>query len=146
MLVYLDSSVLARAYLRDEPGHAEAAAFLDGEDVLVAGTLTVIEVNSALIRADRANRVSDLDRVLRAFNDDIAPDGAVTVITAEQTLIENSALAIVRRFGIRTLDAWHLAVADLSARQLAGDDEPVAFASRDQGQRAAADALGFALA
>lgn len=145
MLVYLDSSVLARAYLRDEPGYVEAAAFLEGDDFLVTCTLTIIEVTSALVRADKANRVADLDQVMCAFNDDIGPDGPVTTIGAEQSLIENTALTIVRQFGIRTLDALHLAVADLSARQLAGDEETVAFASRDEDQRTAAEALGFAL-
>jgi hypothetical protein len=37
----------------------------------------------------------------------------------------------------------HLAVAELSARPLAGADEDVGFASRDTGQLAAAVSLGF---
>ena len=38
MIVYLDSSTLARVYLVDEPGHDEAAALIeDPEIVLVSG-------------------------------------------------------------------------------------------------------------
>jgi uncharacterized protein len=40
VLIYIDSSVLARAYMPDEPGHAEALGLLEGDDVLVTGPLT----------------------------------------------------------------------------------------------------------
>jgi len=53
-------------------------------------------------------------------------------------------MTIVRQHGLRTLAALHLAVADLTARPLAGDNEQVAFASRDAAQRAAAEQMGFA--
>lgn len=144
MLVYLDSSVLARAYLWDEDGHREAVALLDGEDLLVTSALTLLEVTSALVRAASGGRIGDLDGLLLALGADLSADGPVTVITADQQLAENAALSIVRRHGLRTLDALHLAVADLSARPLAGDDEPLAFASRDDAQRTAAEQLGFA--
>jgi predicted nucleic acid-binding protein len=144
VLIYLDPSVLARAYLHDEPGHQEAAALLQGDDFLITSTLTLIEVSSALFRAARSNRIGDLEGVLLALDADISADGPVTMITADQLLAENAALEIVRAHGLRTLDAHHLAVADLSARPLAGDDEEVAFASRDDAQRAVAEQLGFA--
>lgn len=145
MLVYVDSSVLARAYLQDEAGHHEAVALVAGDDLLVTSTLTVLEVRSALVRAARSNRIGDLDGLLLALDADLSADGPVTVITADQQFAENAALSIVRQFGLRSLDALHLAVADLSARPLAGDDEQVAFASRDDAQRAAAERLGFVL-
>jgi hypothetical protein len=59
-------------------------------------------------------------------------------------VIETMARQIVRAHGLHTLDALHLAVADLSARPLAGDDEEVGFASLDDAQRAVAEQLGFA--
>lgn len=144
MLVYLDSSVLGRAYLSDEPGHEKARALLAGEDLLVTSTLALLEVTSALVRASRTGRIGDLEGILLALEAESSVDGPVTVISADQSLAENAALGIVREHGLRTLDALHLAVADLSARPLAGDDEQVAFASRDDAQRAVAERMGFA--
>lgn len=143
MLIYVDSSILAKAYLRDEPGHRDAVALLDGADLLVTSKLALLEVTSALVRAANGGRVADLDGLLLALDADLSADGPVTVITADQQLAEDAARSMVRRHGLRTLDALHLAVADLSARPLAGDDEPLAFASRDDAQRAAAEQLGF---
>jgi len=52
VIAYLDSSVLARAYLNDEDGHAEAIRLLaDPQIATVTGTWTRTEVSGALIRA-----------------------------------------------------------------------------------------------
>ena len=49
MIAYLDSSVLARAYLADEDGHEHAVALLgDSEIAPVTGTWTRIEVSRAM--------------------------------------------------------------------------------------------------
>jgi uncharacterized protein len=61
----------------------------------------------------------------------------------DQLTAENMARQLVRNHAIRALDALHLAVAELSARPLADDDEDVDFASRDSTQLAAAVSLGF---
>ena len=54
MIVYVDSSVLARAYLMDEPDHADAVALLEDADVaLITGSWTRVEVSRALVRAAR---------------------------------------------------------------------------------------------
>ena len=73
--------VLARAYLPDEPGHAEALALLEGDDVLVTGPLTWIEVTGLLVRAQKAGRIDGpIDEVLEVLDDDMGEDGAVTVV------------------------------------------------------------------
>jgi uncharacterized protein len=143
VLIYLDSSVLARAYLVDELGHAEALAMVTGKSLVTTSTLTLVEVTSALVRAARARRLADLDGALASLHADTGVDGPVTVIRADQLTAENMARQLVQDHAIRALDALHLAVAELSARPLAGDDEDVAFASRDAAQRDAAEALGF---
>lgn len=62
MIVYLDSSVLARAYLTDEEGHEEAVALLHDADVAAAtGTWTRMEVSGALVRAARTGRGTPMD-------------------------------------------------------------------------------------
>ena len=74
MLAYIDSSVLARAYLPDEPGHAEAAALLAGADhLLVTATWTLVEVTSALVRATRVGRHGDIDALLGVLATSTAP-------------------------------------------------------------------------
>ncbi|MGH8774063.1 MAG: type II toxin-antitoxin system VapC family toxin [Jiangellaceae bacterium] len=139
----MDSSVLARAYLQDEFGHEAARALVEGSAFLVTSTLTLVDVTSALFRATHAGRVADVDTSLAKLDDETAPDGPITLIRADQLTAETVARQLVREHTLRALDALHLAVAELSARPLAGDGEEVAFASRDDAQRAAAVALGF---
>lgn len=147
MVVYVDSSVLARAYLPDEDGHEQAAALLSNPELaLVTGSWGRIEVSGALVRAARRTaRATDTARdLLRLLNADLGTDGRVTVLAAPQRKVETLALELVVAHGIRAMDAWHLAVADLVARELADPGAPVGFASRDMRQAAVAEQLGFA--
>jgi predicted nucleic acid-binding protein len=113
VIAYLDSSVLARAYLADEPGHREAIELLEDEGVaLVTGTWTRIEVAGALVRAARGGR-ADEGGLLDLLDADLGPDGVVTVVAAAQDDVEASALRLVREHAIRAMDAWHLATAAL---------------------------------
>lgn len=142
MLTYLDSSVLGRAYLADEPGHDAAIELLEDPDVvLVTSTLTRVEVSGLLVRAARAGRC-DASVLLTALRVDLDADGPVTTLLSAQRDVERIALEIVTAHGLRALDALHIAVAQLAARPLAGDD-PVAFATRDTSQAEVAAAYGF---
>jgi predicted nucleic acid-binding protein len=144
VLVYLDSSVLARAYLADEPGHADAGALLRGADhLLVSGTWTRVEVTSALVRASRAGRLADLGGLLAVLASDTSDDGPVTLLRASSEELESRATQIVAAHALRSLDALHLAYAELAAAPLAERDEPMGFASRDAAQTTAAEARGF---
>lgn len=143
MIVYLDSSVLARAYLADETGHHEAAAMLeDPELALITGTWTMIEVSGALIRAARGGR-GDEAGLLALLDCDLGADGPVTVVAAPRDETENRALQLVRAHVIRAMDAWHLATAILVAPSLVEPGEDVGFSTRDQTQAAAAQSLGL---
>jgi predicted nucleic acid-binding protein len=120
VIAYVDSSVLARAYLADESGHEEAARLLEDPEIgLVTGTWTRIEVSGALIRAAQAGR-GDAAGLLDLLDGDLGTDGPVTVVTADQEDIEERALYLVREHAIRAMDAWHLAVAVLTLPGLAG--------------------------
>ncbi len=142
MLTYLDSSVLGRAYLADEPGHEAAIALLEDPDsVLVTSTLTRIEVTGLLVRAAKAGRC-DATLLLTALRVDLGIDGPVTALVSPQQDVERIALEIVAAHGVRALDALHVAVAHLAARALAGD-EPVGFATRDISPAEVATAYGF---
>jgi len=143
VIVYVDSSLLVRAYLPDENGHVDAAAILGDPDLaLITGTWARIEVSGALVRAARTGR-GDEERLLDLLDADLAAEGAVTVVTAPQVDVEEQALGLVRAHGIRALDAWHLATAAIVSPALAEPGEDVGFASRDQAQSEVAATLGF---
>lgn len=143
MIVYLDSSVLARAYLADEDGHEEAQALLgDPEIATVTGTWTRIEVSGALVRAARSGR-ANADELLALLDADLSSEGAVTMLAAPQERVEERALKLVREHGLRALDAWHLAVAELTVPAVAEKGEEIGFASRDDAQATVAEQLGF---
>lgn len=143
MIAYVDSSVLARAYLADESGHAQAAALLDNVQIgLVTGTWTRIEVSGALVRAARAGRGDEVG-LLDLLDGDLGVDGPVTVVAADQQDVEERALHLVRQHAIRAMDAWHLAVAVLTLPDLAEPGEELGFATRDLAQSSVATSLGL---
>jgi len=143
VIVYLDSSVLARAYLADESAHADAVAMLEDPDLgLITGTWSRIEVSGELVRAARAGR-GDEKGLLSLLDADLATDGPVTVIAADREEVEAQALQLVREHAIRALDAWHLATAKLVLPRLVEPGEEVGFATRDQAQSVVASALGL---
>jgi len=145
MIVYVDSSVLARGYLPDEAGHGDAVSLIyQSAHPLVTAAWTVVEVTSALSRAHRGHRVGNLDAVLTLLGMDTDEDGVIALLRADPVATEVRTTQIARDHAIRSLDALHLAVAELAARPLAGPGEPVAFVSGDKAQRTAARALGFA--
>jgi predicted nucleic acid-binding protein len=141
VIAYLDSSVLARAYLVDEAGHEQATMLLaDPEIATVTGTWTRIEVSGALVRAARRGR-GDEKGLLALLDADLA--GPVIVLGAPQEDVEQHALQLVRRYALRAMDARHIAVAALVVPPLLEPGEPRAFASRDEAQRKVAEELGF---
>ena len=143
MIVYVDSSVLARAYLSDEIGHDEAVAMLENPELgLVTGTWSHIEVSGALVRAARAGR-GDETGLLSLLDSDLAIDGPVTVISADQADVERRALYLVREHAIRAMDAWHLATAELILPNLVEPGEDSGFSTRDRDQSTVASVLGL---
>lgn len=145
MIVYLDSSVLARAYLADEPGHEQATSlFADLEIGLITGTWTRSEVSAALVRAARAGR-GDESGLLELLDGDLGTDGPVTVVAADQKEVEELALHLVREHALRAMDAWHLAVATLTLPNLVEPGEDIGFATRDEAQSRVAVGLGLRL-
>lgn len=143
MIVYVDSSVLARAYLNDEVGHEEVVKMFDDPELgLITGTWTRIEVSGALVRAARASR-ADEQGILSLLDADLGVDGPISVIAADQAEVEAEALQLVREHAIRAMDAWHLATAKLVLPSLAEPGEETGFATRDEAQSAVAETLGM---
>jgi predicted nucleic acid-binding protein len=101
-----------------------------------------VEVSGALVRAARTGR-GDEQGLLALLDADLGPEGTITVVTAAQEDIEMRALALVRTHGLRAMDAWHLAVAEIAISELIEPGETAAFASRDRAQTQVAKTLGF---
>jgi predicted nucleic acid-binding protein len=80
--------------------------------------------------------------LLAAFESDTALDGPVTLLRPDQIAVENRATEIVTQHALRSLDALHLAVAELAALPLTAP-EPCGFATRDHAQSQVATNLGF---
>lgn len=116
--------------------------FCDPELGLITGTWTRIEVSGALVRAARAGR-GDEQGILSLLDADLAVDGPITVIAADQAEVEVQALQLVREHAIRAMDAWHLATAKLVLPSLVEPGEEAGFATRDQAQSAVAAVLGL---
>lgn len=146
MIVYFDSSVIARAYLANEVGHHAASKLLcDPAHTVITGSWTRIEVSGALVRCARALGRS-ADDVLAALDADFADAGGrIAVVDPHQAEMENVALALVRRHGLRAMDAWHLACAQLAFEDLAEPGEALGFATRVAEQAAVARELGYEL-
>ena len=143
MIVYMDSSVVARVYFADEPDHQRAASLLDDTGLArVTGTWTKIEVTGAIVRAGRTGRI-DPNRLMALLEDDLDEGGRISEVSADQGTVEDQALRLVRQYGMRAMDAWHLAVAVIVVPLLADADETIAFASRDASQGEVAALLGF---
>ena len=144
MIAYLDSSALARRYLADEGERGVVQSLFDDPAITtISGSWTRIEITSALVRAGRVGR-GNVEALLASFDRDHAPaDGPLVLVDVEQADVEGLALAIVRRSGIRSMDAWHLACASIAVESLAEPGEERAFVTRDAEQEVEALALGF---
>lgn len=142
---YLDSSVLASAYLPDETGYRNAAALLDSSERLMVSELALTEVSSAIAAARRSGRLSAAQarRKLQELELGFGPNGWVVVVPLEGTATLARARELVIAHPVATLDAIHLAVAEREGRALAGDD--LVFMTHDGRQREIAAKLGLAV-
>jgi uncharacterized protein len=143
-IAYVDSSVVVRYYLVNDPHHAEAVELIDDTDsAIVTSTWTVIEASGALVRACRSARV-DSAAILARLDLDVT-EGPITLVAEQQDEVERIALDIVRTEGIRAMNAWHIAVASLALPELSGPGDQAIFVTRDIDQAQAAQRRGLAL-
>lgn len=144
MIIFVDTSALGSAYLGDEEDAPWIGdVIFDGPDPVVVCELADVELASLLARAKADGRIDEggVTERLDAYKDHTADDGpiGVTPLTADTVA---RAQHFVLRAAVRTLDALHLAAAQLLAD--AGDDD-VAVLTRDHRQARAAEELGFTL-
>jgi uncharacterized protein len=143
VIVYLDSSALVRSYLTDEPGSASIRAMIhDSSVATISGSWTRVETIGAFVRAARTGRFA-FDELEEALSRDSSPDGGLVFVDTQQSEIELIALGLVREYGLRAMDAWQLACANLAFEALADPREERAFATRDAEQALVAKHWGY---
>ncbi len=139
-IAYCDASVILRAYLSDEAGHAEARRrLLDTGVSLMSSAIAEVELAAALRSAQRVGRIGDPEAILSEISGDA--NGPLLYIALDGPRVLPAAQALCMRHRLRTLDAIHLAVALTDGRTLAG--EGLLFITRNADQAAAARAEGL---
>ena len=144
MTRFVDSSVVVRAFLSDEPHHELAHAVVFGEEPVLASELALLECEAAFRRGQRLGRI-DLrmcDRLCDAVAAHLGADGPTTTLSSDLGVVVDRAREIVHDLPVRSLDALHLAVADIDGRRVAGEGGLV-FVTADRAQAEAAVALGM---
>jgi predicted nucleic acid-binding protein len=140
----VDTSALGSAYLGDE---ADASWIADvvfgGSDPVVICELADVEIASLFRRARRDGRIDDqgVAERLDAYQDHTAARGPIAVVPLTHATFVR-ARHFVLKTTVRTLDALHLAAAQLLAE---ASDEEMTILTRDALQASAATALGFSL-
>lgn len=144
MIVFADTTAVASAYLDDEAdGSWIAEVLFDGRDPVVVCELTDVAFASLLARARRDGRLDErgVAERLDAYADHTADDGPIGVVPVSTETLAR-ARSIVLHARVRTLDAIHLASAQLLAT---ASDDIVVLLTRDARQASAAVDLGFTL-
>ncbi len=137
MIAYLDTSALAKWYIA-EPGSERVAAWLADVDDAAISRLTMVEMRCLLARRRRAGLLTlELERLVYGrFTEQVAAGYLRLVPMPEALLID--ALGLIERLPevpLRTLDALHLAAAQLAAA--------TTVATADAVMREAVTALGL---
>jgi uncharacterized protein len=130
MTLYVDTSALLKRYV-DEPDSERADALMAGDENLVTGRHTVVEVRRNLARLLSA---TDASTARAAFTADLA---AFALVEPDAATCELAA-TIAEQTGVRTLDALHLG----AARRLG---TTIGFLTFDVRQAQAARSLGLAV-
>ncbi|MCS6787219.1 MAG: type II toxin-antitoxin system VapC family toxin [Thiobacillaceae bacterium] len=137
MNAYIDTSALAKCYLREERSF-DVLAWADGVSPLAIGGIALVEIRCLLARRRRAGQIdatlekralAEFDLDLAAGNWIVCPDWSGLYTTARQ-LIE-----LLPELPLRSLDAVHLAYARHWGCRV--------FATADRVQAEAAQTLGM---
>jgi predicted nucleic acid-binding protein len=137
VVAHLDSSVVV-ASLLGEPNRLDLGTI---SGTLYASDLLAVEVRRVLHRLRLDGQLTD-DELADRFMELASVESSITFVDlSREVLLRASA-----PFGthVRTLDAIHLATAELNAADV-GDGEPVTFVTHDVRLAGAARAMGFSL-
>ena len=144
MIIFADTSAIGSAYLGDESdGRWISDVIFDGPDPVVISELADVEFPSLLVRAKSDGRIdaSEMAEYLAAYKEHTADEGPIGVVPITHDSF-SMAQQFVLQVSIRTLDALHLATAQLIADT---NDDNVVVLTLDHRQAVAAQALGLTL-
>jgi uncharacterized protein len=134
-VIYLDTSALAKKYIRNEPGHEKVIEIVGSEQgPPVSSALTRLEMISALTR--RKNDIAGYEGAIDAFNDDW--NSFLVWAIDDETL--SGAADLILRHKLRAADSIHLATLICIRQHLKGK---MLFLCSDKELFAAAEAEGF---
>jgi predicted nucleic acid-binding protein len=137
MILYLDTSALAKRYLA-ERGSAEVEALIQQADAIGTSLITRAEVSAAIAKAVRTSALTrpEGEKILRAFRRHWPEVGRLQI---SETLIAD-ADTLAWTYSLRGYDAIHLASARLWQEALS---EAVTLATFDRQLWAAAQQAGM---
>lgn len=127
MILYLDASVIVKAYLTGEPGADAVAEFIERAAVVGTSVVTRAETSAALAKAVRMGILTyeEASRAVQAFREDWS-DLARTPVS---DLVATRADEIAFERGLRGYDAIHLASALVWQERLG---EEITFGAYDR--------------
>ncbi len=136
MIAYLDTSVILRITLRQDPQLAEWDELSGG----VTSVLTRVECFRSLSRLLVLKRITTEEHLRAAYEID-------AILWRIQTLaLTRRVLEVASHswpFALTTLDALHLTTASLYREAQPADEPPITFATHDRELARAAQTLGF---
>jgi uncharacterized protein len=133
-MIYCDTSVVV-AYYVPEIHSAKAEQVLDAHPQRVISPMVITEVSSALRRKvnDKALARADAQAAWEDFKQDVAT-GIFRLSALERRHYDHAAAQMWQtKDRLRTLDAVHLAVADLDGYTMATADDLMAKVGKDLG-------------
>ena len=132
MRVFLDSSALAKRYIR-EPGTEEVNELCRNASEILVSVISVPEIHSALNRTVRLGKLSKTQyrQLKHSFLNDVSE---ATIIALSEEIITKAILCL-EKTPLKTLDALHVASALHFGCEL--------FVTADKAQGRAATALGL---
>jgi hypothetical protein len=138
-VLFIDSSALVKWY-RKELGSQWVSELLDHAEKLLISRLTVVEVESALVRRARSATVSseNVQLMINNFESDIQK--SFDLIELDEVVMEY-ALVMVRKHGLRGADAVQLASGVLAQHEI--PNAKFIFLSSDSELNTAAIAEGL---
>lgn len=138
MIFYLDTSALAKRYVR-EPGSVQVRTLFRRHRTIAVSRLAYAELAAAVARLSREGALDDAarDLILRRLGADFS---ALTVVEARRAIVERVP-SLVLRNPLRGFDALQLATAlalyeDGGAVDFWTADQRLAMAARAEGLRA----------
>ena len=144
MIIFADTSAVGSAYLGDEAdGRWISDVIFDGPDPVVISVLADVEFASLLERVKSEGRIGEREMAacLVMYREHTADDGPIGVVSITPDSFSRTQ-QFVLQVSIRTLDAQHLASAQLLADS---HDDNVVILTLDHRQAVAAQALGLSL-